>query len=354
MKYYINLVVSLLFSAIIFAQTTYTIDYTNDYYDPNNCNVFGARDNFDNRIHQSIIGSPKFSTTYGNSIKLSCYKDGFNNAYGTGYQILFPFKKDYKYKVNIFCRGEVSNATEFLPFIGISLNQFKRNVQPYCKSPEKTFPIDYSVTTLSKNNYAWSGEIINTNPLPFDYESLSIVATPFQNSATNTQNIYVAKVVIIEIAPLPSGPSSPINGKFAKDDNTNKIYWGLEGNYRFLEYRTQYELFGSNYLTYVNNNLSHFTGIPTPIGEPIGWNINDDTYPNAFLIKNVTTNTLYYAEAKLIDSNDAYTEYYILRKVSDQVKNFYGLFGATYNRSVINFSATPSPGAYILGPDLTI
>ena len=192
----------------------------------------------------------------------------------------------------------------------------------------------------------------------------------FSSLGVTAQNLRIALLWVSNAYPAPPGsplganiystlyqvtvvtpPTSPDSNKFMMDDATGLVYWFMEGKYRLIYYRSEYELFGSSYQTYVDSKLTHTTGQPTPLGDPIGWLNYDDSHPNAFLIKK--DNVLYYVEEKLVNpaNPDAYQIYYYLRKASDDIKSYYHFVGTPYTPT-FTFSSTPVVNGFVLGPDL--
>jgi len=220
------------------------------------------------------------------------------------------------------------------------------------------------VFNITSNDFAGSNGTINTISKTYD------VNINFSSLGVTAQNLRIALLWVSNQYPAPPGsplganiyatryqvtivtpPATPDNNKFMMDDATGLVYWLVEGKYRLIYYRSEYELFGSTYQTYVDGRLTHITGQPAPLGDPIGWNNNDDSHPNAFLIKK--DNILYYVEEKLVNpaNPDAYQIYYYLRKVSDAIKSNYHLVGNPYTPT-FTFSSTPVVNGYVLGPDL--
>src|SRR5882757_8397024 len=84
--------------------TTYTIDYSYKTLGTS-CNVFSVNQTVDNYVHQTTIASPNFVGNPDYYINLPCKRNSTTSQSGTEYQILFPFKKGYKYQINAYYRG---------------------------------------------------------------------------------------------------------------------------------------------------------------------------------------------------------------------------------------------------------
>ena len=185
------------------AQTTYTIDFSYKSLGTS-CNVFSVDKNVDNYIHQSTIG---FSTFVGNPdyyVNLQCKRNSSTTQVGTEYQVLFPFKKDYKYQINAYYRGTVTSGSEFYPMLAFGFNTTKKtqNTSTSCSGPQAISSSGYT-TASTGSNFAWSASpIVSTITLTQNYESLSVGSIPWpNNSATGVQNVQVRKIQITEIPP---------------------------------------------------------------------------------------------------------------------------------------------------------
>ncbi|MDA3616006.1 hypothetical protein [Polluticaenibacter yanchengensis] len=201
MKQYIISIAMLLFATCIYAQTTtYQIDYTYKTINTN-CNVFSTNTTIDNYIHQTTIGSPKFVGAPSYYIELQCKKKGVNNDLGTEYQILFPFKKGYKYKIMCYFSGSITNQNEFYPQLAMTLHKTKKahSTLTACSGP-KTSSLIYNTYFAGSNpGFGWSPSF-ETSALDANYESLSVGALPWNGpTITNTQTIKVQKILISEI-----------------------------------------------------------------------------------------------------------------------------------------------------------
>jgi len=189
-------------------QTTYTIDYTGES-PGTGCNVFGVNKTIDNYIHQTTKGFPSFVANPDYYVNLPCKRNSPISQDGTDYQIIFPFKKDYKYQINAYYKGTITtpNSGELYPVLALTLNSTKKtqNTSTNCSGPQAIDQFDYLAKAASGSGFAWSASpIINTNALTQNYESLSIASIPWEGSATTgVQSIQVRKIQITEIAPAP-------------------------------------------------------------------------------------------------------------------------------------------------------
>lgn len=182
--------------------TTYSIDYSYETLNAN-CNVFQTALQVDGFNHESTIGFPTFTgaTTY--YVNLQCKRNSSSSQVGTEYQIIFPFKKYYKYQINIQAKGTVSNSNEYYPMVGLKLNEVEKthNTSGSCTAGPQAIAIsDYDATASVGSSLAWNLQPIidMSSALTKNYESLSIGAIPWPGSATGTQSVQVRAIQIVE------------------------------------------------------------------------------------------------------------------------------------------------------------
>jgi hypothetical protein len=289
------------------AQTTYTIDFAYKSLGTS-CNVFSVDKNVDNYIHQTTIGFPNFVGNPDYYANLPCKRNSSTSQVGTEYQILFPFKKGYKYTINAYCRGTISNNTEFYPMLAIGLNATKKaqNTSTNCSGPK---PISMSGYTYSStgSRFAWAASpIITTGELTQDYQSLSVASTPWPSSgATGIQTVQVRKIQITEeivAIPPPPPPTSGFEAKFYKNVNNGNRYIGIKGKYRVFS--SDNDLNGCfdypNNITFIKVSSDP---VSTIIGDPLatsqGWLYNGElTELSTLFIIDEWNNKKYFVEAK--------------------------------------------------------
>ena len=202
--------------------TTYEIDYSYDVGLGSSCNVFSTEKTINGFKHQTTKGTPKYTidTHNGSHINLACKRNSSSSQLGTDYQILFPFKKDYKYQINVLYKGAYASG-EFVPIIGLKMNTAKKthNTSVSCTGAQSIDIGQYQGQGVSGPSFAWSSSpLITTGALTQNYESLSIASLTTQSPlTTQTQEIQVRTVRIVEIAPTPPIPT------VANDDYTGAI-----------------------------------------------------------------------------------------------------------------------------------
>lgn len=89
------LIISCVFSLVLFAQTTTTINYYN--WNPSNppCNIFGQATTVDGFSHRTVVGIPYYHGY--REVRLGAsYNTGSGGIRGTEYEIAYNFKKGYK------------------------------------------------------------------------------------------------------------------------------------------------------------------------------------------------------------------------------------------------------------------
>lgn len=186
-------------------QTTYTIDYIAEPLG-SSCNVFGVNQTVDGFVHQSTKGFPNFVGNPDYYVNLPCKRNSVSSQVGTEYQILFPFKQNYKYQVNVYYRGTVASPSEFYPMITLALNSTKKAqvTSTSCTGPQSTSQTGLWFSGAAGPSFAWGSSLINSNALPQNYESLTIGSFPWPGSSvTGMQSIQIRQIQITEIPPPP-------------------------------------------------------------------------------------------------------------------------------------------------------
>jgi hypothetical protein len=206
------------------------------------CNVFATGIDVDGRTHQTTIGYPTFSGAPDYLLNLPCRRISQSSETGTEYQILFPFKKGYKYSINVQYSGTVSGANESYPQLALKLNITKKSQQSStsCGTTQSISPAGYSGYAASGSGLAWaSSPIISTGELDKDYESLSVASLPWPSStSTGNQSIRVRKITITESITIVAPPSTGFEGKFYKNTLNGKMFVGMRGKYREITTRS--------------------------------------------------------------------------------------------------------------------
>ncbi len=201
---------SALFCAVPKAQTTYTIDFSYETINAN-CNVFASATTVDNFVHKSTIGFPKYTAAPDYFVDLPCKRNSQTSQVGTEYQIIFPFKKDYRYTINAYYKGTKTNTNDFYPLIGLGLNETEKahNTATTCTGPQS---IQFTNLTLGASGptFAWAASpMISTTPLSKNYASLSVAGYPWEGStASGNCAIQVRAITIVEYAPFSIAPAT--------------------------------------------------------------------------------------------------------------------------------------------------
>jgi hypothetical protein len=273
MKYSIFFICLFCCSIVNAQTTTYEIDYSYDLGLGASCNVFSAEKTINGFKHQTTKGFPNYivNTQIGSHINLACKRNSSSSQSGTDYQILFPFKKNYKYQINVYYKSTYASG-EFSPMIGVRMNATKKthNTSVSCSGPQSIDFMEYEGQGSAGLSFAWpTTPLISTGVLTQDYESLSIASFPLSAyQATQVQGIQVRTVRIVEIAPPPTGitpPTSGFEGKFYQNVNDGKKYVGMRGFYRELNSNVLNSLIDVNNAQFISINSSpatSLTGLP--------------------------------------------------------------------------------------------
>ena len=145
----------------------------------------------------------------------------------------------------------------------------------------------------------------------------------------------------------PAPPS--INGSLLNYTTTGAIYWGYEGNYRWIyNYETLTSLFGDRPWDYwTNTNIA-----PSPIGTTLGALPTGQRY--AFLANDLNTGKVYFVERKRLYEGDVNSPLYnYCRHIyTMNVFNNYKFNSSKIENYNITFSTSPASEAWIEGPIL--
>lgn len=317
------------------AQTNYVIDYAYKNI-KTGCNTFSDEIKVDEYTHQTTKGAPNFVGIPDYYVNLPCKRNSIVSQTGTEYQIIFPFKKNYKYQVTVYYKGTLSspNINEPYPKLALMLNPTKKPkiTSTACSGPQSIDGTNY-LTAASGSGFAWpTSAIINTNALTQDYESLSIASIPWESPiATGLQSIQVRKIQITETAPIiiPPAPTTGFEGNFYKNINNGKQYIGMKGKYRlFNAGENQFgRFFDYPNITFISINSdppSYLLG--DLLASPINWLYDGEMWQHSTIfINDQWTNKKYFVEIKRTTyATDLQTVEFHCTDVTDPVKfNFY-------------------------------
>ncbi|MCF3110705.1 hypothetical protein LL912_18120 [Niabella sp. CC-SYL272] len=142
------------------------------------------------------------------AVVLQSHASDLAHSYGTKYQIDFPFKKNYKYKIRALFKGEKSSTgPASLPMLGMKLHitKLSPNYTLNCIGPQREYQ-DMTGREYGGSSFVWSQYLISTTALNVDYQSVNVLGTSANSGNTGDQNIKIQKLEITEEA-----PAAPVN-----------------------------------------------------------------------------------------------------------------------------------------------
>ena len=265
------LIISCVFSLVLFAQTTTTINYYN--WNPSNppCNIFGQATTVDGFSHRTVVGIPYYHGY--REVRLGAsYNTGSGGIRGTEYEIAYNFKKGYSYKITVHAINTSSLSSGYAN-LRLDLVNSQTQGNAVC-----TGGLDYVDQTIGGNRIYRSLFAIDYNNISsqhvFNYTTLQasqgylLVAAIPSGFNNDDQEIAIRSITIEET----------LTQQFTLSPSTVDVTCGSTSNHTF---------------TVTPSDISGVTAYEWNLGASnTGWQYNGSQAPQTITITGAANNTL--------------------------------------------------------------